>query len=76
MIALKHIIWDWNGTILDDRWLTIAAMNSVLARRNMDEITEDQYLQVFTFPVIEYYRRLGFKFEKEPFSYFGDRVYQ
>ena len=42
MIALKHIIWDWNGTMLDDRWLTIAAMNSVLARRNMDELTEDQ----------------------------------
>ena len=54
MIALKHIIWDWNGTMLDDRWLTIAAMNSVLARRNMDELTEDQYLQFFTFPVIEY----------------------
>ena len=71
MIVLKHIIWDWNGTILDDRWLTIAAMNSVLARRNMDELTEDQYLQVFTFPVIEYYRRLGFDFEKEPFSVSG-----
>ena len=71
MIALKHIIWDWNGTMLDDRWLTIAAMNSVLARRNMDELTEDQYLQVFTFPVIEYYRRLGFDFEKEPFSVSG-----
>ena len=71
MIALKHIIWDWNGTILDDRWLTIAAMNSVLARRNMDELTEDRYLQLFTFPVIEYYRRLGFDFEKEPFSVSG-----
>ena len=71
MIALKHIIWDWNGTMLDDRWLTIAAMNIVLARRNMDELTEDQYLQVFTFPVIEYYRRLGFDFEKEPFSVSG-----
>jgi len=71
MIALKHIIWDWNGTILDDRWLTIAAMNSVLARRNMDILTEDQYLQFFTFPVIEYYRRLGFDFEKEPFSVSG-----
>ena len=71
MIALKHIIWDWNGTILDDRWLTISAMNSVLARRNMDELTEKQYLQVFTFPVIEYYRRLGFDFEKEPFSVSG-----
>ena len=71
MIALKHIIWDWNGTMLDDRWLTIAAMNSVLARRNMDELTEDQYLQLFTFPVIEYYRRIGFDFERESFSVLG-----
>jgi len=71
MIALKHIIWDWNGTMLDDRWLTIAAMNIVLARRNMAELTEDRYLQLFTFPVIEYYRRLGFDFDKEPFSVSG-----
>ncbi len=71
MIALKHIIWDWNGTMLDDRWLTIAAMNIVLARRNMAELTEDRYLQLFTFPVIEYYQRLGFDFDKEPFSVSG-----
>ncbi|HIM26497.1 MAG TPA: HAD family hydrolase [Candidatus Marinimicrobia bacterium] len=71
MIALKHIIWDWNGTMLDDRWLTIAAINIVLARRNMAELTEDRYLQLFTFPVIEYYRRLGFDFDKEPFSVSG-----
>ena len=71
MIALKHIIWDRNGTMLDDRWLTSAAMNIVLARRNMAELTEDRYLQLFTFPVIEYYRRLGFDFDKEPFSVSG-----
>ena len=71
MIALKHIIWDWNGTLLDDRWLTISAMNNVLARRSMDELTEDRYLQLFTFPVIEYYRRLGFDFEKDSFSELG-----
>ena len=71
MIALKHIIWDWNGTMLDDRWLTIAAMNIVLARRNMAELTEDLYLQLFTSPVIEYYQRLGFDFDKEPFSVSG-----
>ena len=60
MIVLEHIVWDWNGTLLDDRWLTIAVMNRLLARRNMDELTEDRYLQFFTFPVIDYYRRLGF----------------
>jgi phosphoglycolate phosphatase len=46
-------------------------MNIVLARRNMAELTEDRYLQLFTFPVIEYYRRLGFDFDKEPFSVSG-----
>ena len=71
MKVLKHIIWDWNGTMLDDRWLTIAAMNSVLVKRNMDELTEDQYLQLFTFPVIKYYRRIGFDFERESFSVLG-----
>ncbi|GIS71939.1 MAG: phosphatase [Candidatus Neomarinimicrobiota bacterium] len=71
MKVLKHIIWDWNGTMLDDRWLTIAAMNSVLVKRNMDELTEDQYLQLFTFPVKEYYRRIGFDFERESFSVLG-----
>ena len=62
MIVLKHIVWDWNGTLLDDRWLTIAVMNRLLARRNMDELTEDRYLQLFTFPGIDYNRRLGFDF--------------
>ena len=71
MIVLKHIVWDWNGTLLDDRWLTIAVMNRLLARRNMDELTEDRYLQFFTFPVIDYYRRLGFDFEKTSFSELG-----
>jgi len=46
-------------------------MNIVLARRNMAELTEDLYLQLFTFPVIEYYQRLGFDFDKEPFSVSG-----
>ena len=71
MKALEHIVWDWNGTLLDDRWLTIAVMNRVLARRNMDELTEDRYLQLFTFPVIDYYRRLGFDFENTSFSEFS-----
>ena len=71
MKALEHIVWDWNGTLLDDRWLTIAVMNRVLARRNMYELTEDRYLQLFTFPVIDYYRRLGFDFEKTSFSELG-----
>ena len=31
----KHIVWDWNGTLLDDRWLCIEAINFVLKSREM-----------------------------------------
>ncbi|MDH5646585.1 MAG: hypothetical protein OEZ01_11285, partial [Candidatus Heimdallarchaeota archaeon] len=29
----EHIIWDWNGTLLDDAWLCVEIMNSMLAKR-------------------------------------------
>ena len=64
----KHIIWDWNGTLLDDRWLCVAAINQTLSDRNMDLIDETRYKEIFCFPVIEYYVKLGFDFNHEPFS--------
>ena len=75
-MAYKHIIWDWNGTLLNDRLFCIEIMNGVLRRRNMKEMTESWFLDNFTFPVIEYYRKLGFDFEKEPFSVSGSEFIQ
>ncbi|MFQ6612275.1 MAG: HAD family hydrolase [Fidelibacterota bacterium] len=70
-MSYKHIIWDWNGTLLNDRWLSVEAINLVLSRRDLPGLTERRYLEIFTFPVIAYYRRLGFDFNKEPFSVVG-----
>ena len=67
----KHIIWDWNGTLLDDRWLCVEAINETLSKRNMNTITDDEYLEIFCFPVKDYYEKLGFDFNKEPFSVSG-----
>jgi len=67
----KHIIWDWNGTLLDDNWLSVEAMNVLLARRKLPLLTLDQYVSIFTFPVSNYYQYLGFNFEKEPFTISG-----
>ena len=63
----KHIIWDWNGTLLDDAWLFVDIMNGVLENRNMDTITVEKYRKIFRFPVEEYYKKLGFDLEKESF---------
>lgn len=67
----NHFIWDWNGTLLDDRWLTVASMNRLLKRRGMEFLTEERYMDVFSFPVKDYYVALGFDFDKEPFSISG-----
>ncbi len=64
----KHIIWDWNGTLLDDVNIAISAMNCLLKRRNLPLLDTDRYRDVFTFPVKNYYARLGFDFDKEPFE--------
>ena len=70
-MGYKHIIWDWNGTLLNDRQFCIKIMNGVLSRRDMDEMTEEWFLDNFCFPVKDYYVKLGFDFDKEPFSISG-----
>jgi phosphoglycolate phosphatase len=63
----QHIIWDWNGTLFDDAWLCLETMNTLLRKRGLPLLTAERYQHIFDFPVIEYYRRLGFDFAVEPF---------
>ena len=64
-----HAIWDWNGTLLDDLEISIKSVNTLLAKRGLETLdTIEAYHNVFGFPVIDYYKRIGFDFEKEPFE--------
>jgi len=65
---IKGIIWDWNGTLLNDAGLAVETMNEMLVRRNLPELSIEQYKEVFSFPVKDYYQRVGFDFEQEPFE--------
>ncbi len=66
-----HIIWDWNGTLLDDAWLCVDVMNGMLRERRLPTRTLDQYKEVFDFPVRNYYEKLGYDFSSEPFEVVG-----
>ena len=59
------IIWDWNGTLLDDVSICLESINTMLDERRLRALTHEMYRGVFTFPVIDYYRQVGFDFEKE-----------
>ena len=67
----EHVIWDWNGTLLDDAWLCVDIMNGLLSARGLSLLTPQRYAQVLTFPLADYYRELGFDFDREPFETLG-----
>lgn len=64
----KTIFWDWNGTLLDDTYVCIDAMNVLLRDRKLNELDEVTYRDIFTFPVRDYYVKAGFDFSKEAFE--------
>ena len=55
----KHLIWDWNGTLLDDVAAAVGALNRMLAKRGAQPITVDHYRRRFGFPVRPFYAELG-----------------
>ena len=65
---VKAIVWDWNGTLLNDTKLAVETMNGMLGKRNLPILSMDQYKEVFTFPVKDYYEKVGFDFDREPFE--------
>lgn len=63
------IIWDFNGTLLDDVETGILAVNTLLRERGLPEIkSRERYYEVFGFPIISYYEKLGFDFSKESYE--------
>ena len=48
------IVWDWNGTLVDDSYIFVDIMNSYLNDFNLNPISIQDYRQHFCFPVKDY----------------------
>ena len=68
MAAYKHVIWDWNGTLLNDTWLCVQVLNGLLAKRGREPISEYDYRNNFGFPVVQFYNYLGFDTDSDSFK--------
>jgi len=68
MEGVDTIIWDWNGTLLNDVDICIDTMNQLLGKRKYKPLNKYRYLEIFTFPVRNYYSKAGFNFSSEPFD--------
>ena len=62
---IETLIWDFNGTIVDDLDLAVRSVNAQLTERRLPTLTLDRYRDVFEFPVERYYRKIGFDLDHE-----------
>ena len=60
----KRLIWDWNGTLLDDVSAAVNALNRMLSSRDAAPITVEHYRRRFGFPVRPFYAELGVDLDK------------
>jgi phosphoglycolate phosphatase-like HAD superfamily hydrolase len=64
-----HLVWDWNGTLLDDLALVVAATNTSLALMGGPAITAEEHRRDFRRPISAYYASvLGRPVDEEQFA--------
>ena len=69
MCKYKYILFDWNGTILDDLMINIEIETCLLEKRGLPDIESvDFYLDNFGFPIIDFYKKVGFDFTTEKYE--------
>jgi phosphoglycolate phosphatase-like HAD superfamily hydrolase len=52
---VPHLVWDWNGTLLDDLTLVVMATNASLAAFGGPAVTAEEHRRDFRRPVADYY---------------------
>jgi len=71
--SYDNIIWDWNGTLFNDVELCANIMNILLTQESLPNISTQKYKEIFTFPVVEYYKIAGHSFERTSFEVLGNQ---
>ncbi|MFB7560210.1 HAD family hydrolase [Streptomyces brevispora] len=53
-----HLVWDWNGTLLDDNTAVVGATNAAFGEVGVAPISLDQYREMYCIPIPRFYERL------------------
>jgi phosphoglycolate phosphatase-like HAD superfamily hydrolase len=54
-VTERHLVWDWNGTLLDDLAIVVGATNATFARVGGPAVTAEQHRRQFRRPIADYY---------------------
>ncbi|MCI8623653.1 MAG: HAD family hydrolase [Provencibacterium sp.] len=67
-----HILWDWNGTLLDDVEVSVASLCDLLNELGMPPTDADAYRAQMEAPVERYYEKL-FDLDRYPLPFLAER---
>ncbi|WBB48942.1 HAD hydrolase-like protein [Verrucosispora sp. WMMA2044] len=56
--ASAHLVWDWNGTLLNDLSLVVACTNAVFTSEGGPSVTPDEHRVRFRRPIADYYAEI------------------
>jgi phosphoglycolate phosphatase-like HAD superfamily hydrolase len=74
-VTAKHLVWDWNGTLLDDLHLVVSSTNRAFATVGGRDVEADEHRRAFRRPVAEFYAdMLGRAIDDEEFGRL-DRIF-
>lgn len=68
----KYIIWDWNGTIIDDVGIALDAVNDMLREQDRPEITLEEYRKAMDTPILRFYEQF-FDMDVTDFDWIAER---
>lgn len=55
---VRHVVWDWNGTLLDDLAIVVGATNDVFVSCGGRPVSADEHRRAFRRPVAAYYAEI------------------
>jgi phosphoglycolate phosphatase len=63
-----HVIWDWNGTLLNDIDLSVSITSEMMGEFGLPPLLVERHREVFRLPIRDYYHQLGFELTPEEFT--------
>jgi phosphoglycolate phosphatase len=65
---MKVILWDWNGTLINDVHITVGAFNAVAEEYGYSPVSLERYREIYRHPIRELYQDAGFDLAAHPFE--------
>lgn len=65
---IKHIFFDFNGTLINDVDLCLELLNNLLSEQKKPSVDINKYKEIFTFPIKDYYIAAGIDLQMDSFE--------